>query len=538
MMQTQTQVPPALQMLMSMGAQPTAPGPMGQPIPSVAMQKAQEQPQGLPEMAMAAGQAAPSVMRNMEMQKFQQMLEQAMQARQQQQAPIMAASGGLLDLRVDNMQFADGGVVGYAGPDGSDVELDVSGRIKKALRDWYERTERGYMERAGATPEMIAQKLGQKPPATRAAELPEASYSNESRIGLASKPVAPVAATGIADPRLAAARNAVARTQPRAEIAAPMLPDTRESTAVNPSEAALQYAQTQGAIKELGERLRQRPEESQAEKDYRAAAMAEYQRGLGSLTSSQERFEKAKQERLASQEGRGLSDLASFLSRAGGAGSLFRGLGQAQIGMEPVFAARAAEEQKFREQELAFKDRLDERRGIVENLKLATLKNDAEAQRAWANELRKNDAEMTRLGITLGTERMKELSAGEREAARTAAMVSEGALDRASRERTARERTAGAGARGVITPKDLAKFRMQAEQQVDKALETDAAYRRLRNDPTAQAAYREDKIKARVREALVAADYDLPAGYERAAASAAGATMPPGNWGKAQVVTP
>lgn len=114
MMKTQTQVPSALQVLMSMGAQPTAPGPMGQPIPSVAMQKAQEQSQGLPQMAMAAGQAAPSVMRNMEMQKFQQMLEQAMQARQQQQAPIMAASGGLLDLRVDNMQFADGGVVGYA----------------------------------------------------------------------------------------------------------------------------------------------------------------------------------------------------------------------------------------------------------------------------------------------------------------------------------------------------------------------------------------------------------------------------------------
>ena len=437
MMQTQTQVPPALQMLMSMGAQPTAPGPMGQPIPTIATQKVEQQAQGLEalmpgvrQQAMQSAQAAQPV--------TQAQLQQALQ----QRAP------GIAGLPAENMQFAEGGVVGYAGPDGSDVELDVSGRIKKALRDWYERTERGYMERAGATPEMIAQKLGQEPPATRAAELPEASYSNESRIGLASKPVAPVAATGIADPRLAAARNAVARTQPRAEMAAPMLPDTRESTAVNPSEAALMYAQTQGAIKKLGERLRQRPEESQAEKDYRAAAMAEYQRGLGSLTSSQERFEKAKQERLASQEGRGLSDLASFLSRAGGAGSLFRGLGQAQIGMEPVFAARAAEEQKFREQELAFKDRWDERRGIVENLKLATLKNDAEAQRAWANELRKNDAEMTRLGITLGTERMKELSTGEREAARTAAMVSEGALDRASRER---DRQAQAALRNLPT---------------------------------------------------------------------------------------
>lgn len=98
------QVPPALEMLMSMGAQPTAPGPMGQPIPTVAMQKAEQQ--GLPQMAMAAGQAAPSVMRNMEMQKIQQMLQQAMQA---QQPP------GIAGLPAPNMQrMADGGVVGYA----------------------------------------------------------------------------------------------------------------------------------------------------------------------------------------------------------------------------------------------------------------------------------------------------------------------------------------------------------------------------------------------------------------------------------------
>lgn len=118
-MQTQTQVPPqvppALEMLMSMGAQPTAPGPMGQPIPTVAMQKAEQQ--GLPQMAMAAGQAAPSVMRNMEMQKIQQMLQQALQAQQQQQSP------GIAGLPAPNMQrMADGGVVGYSGEGPSFVQ--------------------------------------------------------------------------------------------------------------------------------------------------------------------------------------------------------------------------------------------------------------------------------------------------------------------------------------------------------------------------------------------------------------------------------
>lgn len=439
---------------MSMGAQPTAPGPMGQPIPTIATQKVEQQAQGLEalmpgvrQQAMQSAQAAQPV--------TQAQLQQALQ----QRAP------GIAGLPAQNMQFADGGVVGYSGLDGSYVdpetvaldELRVEELKRKRAEEYINKRRENEAYRQAAQAQRQQQDEAQKlaflqeagaPQAITMKTGPEASYSHESDIGLRSKPVAPVAATGIADPRLVAARNAVARTQPRAETAVPMLPDTRESTAVNPSEAALMYAQTQGAIKELGERLRQRPEESQAEKDYRAAAMAEYQRGLGSLTSSQERFEKAKQERLASQEGRGLSDLASFLSRAGGAGSLFRGLGQAQIGMEPVFAARAAEEQKFREQELAFKDRLDERRGIVENLKLATLKNDAEAQRAWANELRKNDAEMTRLGITLGTERMKELSAGEREAARTAAMVSEGALERAQRER---DRQAQAALRNLPT---------------------------------------------------------------------------------------
>lgn len=165
MMQTQTQVPPALQVLMSMGAQPTAPGPMGQPIPTIATQKVEQQAQGLEalmpgvrQQAMQSAQAAQPV--------TQAQLQQALQ----QRAP------GIAGLPAQNMQFADGGVVGYAGPDGSDVELDVSGRIKKALRDWYERTERGYMERAGATPEMIAQKLGREVPVVPTTPVPQVDF--------------------------------------------------------------------------------------------------------------------------------------------------------------------------------------------------------------------------------------------------------------------------------------------------------------------------------------------------------------------------
>ena len=487
---------------MSMGAQPTAPGPMGQPIPSVAMQKAQEQSQGLPQMAMAAGQAAPSVMRNMEMQKFQQMLEQAMQARQQQQAPIMAASGGLLDLRVDNMQFADGGVVGYAGPDGSDVELDVSGRIKKALRDWYERTERGYMERAGATPEMIAQKLGQEPSAPRA-PIPEGS---DRRLDIPAGGIVSPGMTQAPSPSPAtrtAAPRAEAPVRTAAPTAAPATGIATALPAVMTPEEAMTSARAGLGIPGTAD-LRAANEAARLAREQMPATG---QAGLAALQEQMAAVKRMEEERKRSMASdRVIAQLLGGRGRPGG-------LAEADI---KFMAGQRAAEDAFYERNVALAAKQDaindanEARKVGNKEKYAEAKQrESEAERAIAQ------AEATYAAAILtnaGTVRGQNVQ------------IQEGALDRASRERIARERTAGAGARGVITPKDLAKFRMQAEQQVDKALETDAAYRRLRNDPTAQAAYREDKIKARVREALVAADYDLPAGYEKPAAPAAGAT--------------
>jgi hypothetical protein len=403
---------------------------------------------GVRQQAMQSAQAAQPV--------TQAQLQQALQQRE----PVMAAEGGLMQLPAHNMRFAEGGVIGYA--EGG------TPRTYGYAPDYEDARRMGINLSPYDSPEVRREKLERlqkmrefEASPDRGVAIPtEASQANEQALSQAFSPAAQQArmrdmpqrpAQSVSLPKAQPQRTGIAavsptRTQPRAEPSAPveMLPDTRESTAVNPSEAALMYAKTQGAIKDLGERLSKPREESQQEKDYRAAMMGEYQRGLGSLASSEERFEKAKQERLASQQGRGLSDLASFLARAGGAGSLFGGLGKAQIGMEPILSARAQEEQKFREQELMFKDKLDERRGIVENLKLSTMRNDAEAQRAWANELRKNDAEMARLGITLGTERMKELSTGEREAAKTSAQAKEGELNRANTIEVERMRRATA----------------------------------------------------------------------------------------------
>ena len=93
--------------------------------------------------------------------------------------------------------------------------------------------------------------------------------------------------------------------------------------------------------------------------------------------------------------------------------------------------------------------------------------------------------------------------------------------------KSANTRVAGAGERGAITQRDLARYRMDAEKQVEKLLPEDREYRKLRNDPTAQAAHRENLIKAKVREALLAAGYEPPAGYERLTTAAAPATNDP-----------
>ena len=150
--------------------------------------------QGMPQMQGMQGAkqdyaaAAPSVARNAQEAQMRQALQLAMR-------PKPAGIEGL----PSNIRMAEGGVVGYAGPDGSSVEVDeselsVSERLKRDLRRLYEGIETGYMKRAGATPEQIAQKLGQAPSApTPPTEAPIASYSNEARVGLASKP-APVAA--------------------------------------------------------------------------------------------------------------------------------------------------------------------------------------------------------------------------------------------------------------------------------------------------------------------------------------------------------
>lgn len=126
-------IPEALRALMTLNQQANPTTPSGQP--TIAAQEAQKasaqmgggnaapapQVQGLPALAQNAATGA-----NIQMQQqqaaHQQMLNQAQQAQQAQQ-PVMAAEGGIMSLPINMEEYADGGIVGYAGPNGSEVNL-------------------------------------------------------------------------------------------------------------------------------------------------------------------------------------------------------------------------------------------------------------------------------------------------------------------------------------------------------------------------------------------------------------------------------
>ena len=384
----QTQISPALQALLQT-AQMVTPeqGPtVAAQVAQAAQQKMQAAPPGiealLPGVQQQAAQSAQAAQpaTQGDLNQLRQMMSQ------------MAPQGQGIAAGAD-VQMAEGGIVGYAGPDGSEVELDVTGRIKKALRDWYERTERGYMERAGATPEMIAQKLGSAAPAP--AEAPEASYSNESRIGLASKPVpsaAPTAPATAPAPRPSGGE----RKQPAAETGIATL----TGSAV-PSGSERQFGEAMAAQGRIEIPQERTPQQIAAEREalYRARGIdPDFAKQRTARLEAQERRDQEEAAaRAASLKDRPMENLISRLSRAGGARSGLAGLAQAQLGMEPIIATQRAGDERFaalmRERQIA----ADKERTATEDMQRALAdgditraeksRNDALAARNAKNEL-------------------------------------------------------------------------------------------------------------------------------------------------------
>ena len=114
-MQT-SQVPPALEALMQMGARPTAPGPGGQQVPTVAANIAKQAtpPSGIQAVMPGVQQQAMRMAQEQQPVMMGELPPQLQQAVQQSRMPgTMMASGGVAQLPAPNMKFANGGVVGF-----------------------------------------------------------------------------------------------------------------------------------------------------------------------------------------------------------------------------------------------------------------------------------------------------------------------------------------------------------------------------------------------------------------------------------------
>lgn len=146
-----TQIPSGLQALMQAAqilqqqASPSAPGPQGQQ-PTVAKQVEQAAAQqAMPDMQSVGQQAGIAGQMMAQRQQQQQQMAQDPQAVAQMAAQMLRQGVGSLP---SNMQFREGGIIGYAGPEGSDVRLQpIPDRDPAQFESMGERAERQRREK-------------------------------------------------------------------------------------------------------------------------------------------------------------------------------------------------------------------------------------------------------------------------------------------------------------------------------------------------------------------------------------------------------
>jgi hypothetical protein len=283
-----------------------------------------------------------------------------------------------------------------------------------------------------------------------------------------------------------------------------------------PSEARDLYEATQRRIEELGGRLSKSTPETPEQQAYRKAQEDQYNRGIAAIDQQRQRFEAAARAGAEARKDQPMENLISRLARAGGAGSLFQGLSRAQLGMEPIIAAQRAAEQAANDKKIQYFDLLDQRKETVEGLKLAALKGDADRVAAETARLRAVDAEIAKLQIGLGEKQAGQQLTGEQAMARTQADNEARAREGEANRKNALQvegirsaaRTAGAGGRGALTPRDIARLRAQAEKDVDAQLGKDPRYVSMKvRDPVGAATYRTTTIDERLKRVLAEEGY-------------------------------
>lgn len=339
-----------------------------------------------------------------------------------QMAAQQATQGqGIAGLPAD-VNMAEGGIVGYNGEERSDVELDVTQRIKQALSRLYAGIETDYMKRAGATPEMIAEKLGRSPFAVEGA--PPASASPASAPPANAQPSSKppyipevsdrrldipsggIVSPGMADRKMGTQRvggQGVAQTRPTQTAPGASASSASDQVGISqltqPGWASyLQAALDANRAQVLPEKVT-----AQGAEDMRRAEMIrrgidpDYykvrQREIDALQAS---YAKEEADRSKLVEQRGLENLISFLTRSGGAGSLFGGLAQGARGMEPIIEKQRLSDQEFRRLTMERQKAISDSRAAIQQFReaqaIGDLKTQADSKKEYNEAINKQKA--------------------------------------------------------------------------------------------------------------------------------------------------
>lgn len=309
----------------------------------------------------------------------------------EQRPPMMAAEGGLMSLPADNMArlaYANGGVVGFAGTDefGSFVpdpeaaamdELRVENiRLRRAAEKAEEQAK--FLEEAGAKQAPEARARAEQ--AKRAALMPAPEATQEAKPKPKSRPQASAPAP--------------------APISAPAPAPSAPSGVID---FAKVMPELMGLIKSGIEKegtydkpLPQTEEEARYIREHEA----ETARRRQDIDARRQRYLDLEKMREEAGKVSGLDRLAAYLSRAGGARSLFAGLGQAAQAQAGIDAASRKEAQAAIDRRMQYFESLDRERDAINDRNEALRFGQMERARAAQEKIRQIQLERNRLGVT------------------------------------------------------------------------------------------------------------------------------------------
>lgn len=438
---------------------------------------------GVRQQAMNAAQAAQPVTQA----QMQQALQQSQMAQQSQ---------GVAGLPAQNMRTftaAQGGVVGYAGKEGSYVDPQFPSVYENYVEPTREaRTGREEDELFGPMKserqrviEAVAEELLGPMTKERLAAAPQRQTQQRSEATPTPRPPAP---------RPPAPRPPAAPAAPQGGIAQLAARPTYD-TASEAAAGAPYITAGQGDVSRIREAEGKRAEFERTLPDLSAKGIAALQQRMADVEAAE-----AQRKKMLPMD-QAIAWLLGGKEGVGGSARAARGFESAQRAAEDAFSQAKLGNQQAQ----LLLEKAQQERQLGRFDRAIALEKEAAAlmEKARDNALKAQELAQRRAGAQFqGAVQMR----GQDITAQTSAE------DRANALKIANIRSTAGGEKGALTPRDIARFRAQAEKDVDAQLGKDPRYVSMKvRDPAAAETYRTKIIDERLKRVLAEEGYGAAA---------------------------